>query len=185
MRPLTEDEMRKFFEKLKTYIGNNVRQLIDRKDQPHCFRLHKDKVYYVSESIMRQATNVGSEQLLLLGTCFGKFTKSRNVKLHITCLDYLSQYAKYKVWCKPSAEMAFLYGNHVPKAGLGRMTENVPQYGGVIVYNMANVPLGFGVASHPTDVCRNLAPTSHVVLHQADVGEYLRQEDTLNDNTDI
>lgn len=62
------------------------------------------------------------------------------------------------------------------------MTEGVPQYAGVIVFNMSNVPLGFGIASHATEICRTLPPTSHVVLHQADVGEYLRQEDTLNDN---
>ena len=79
-------------------------------------------------------------------------------------------------------EMTFLYGNHIPKAGLGRMTEGGPQYAGVVVFNMSNVPLGFGIASHATEICRTLPPTSHVVLHQADVGEYLRQEDTLNDN---
>ena len=182
MRPLTGDEMKQFFTKLKTYIGNNVKQLLMRQDDPHCFRLHKDKVYYVSEKNMKQATNIGQDQLLLLGTCFGKFTKSRNFRLHITALDFLAQHAQYKVWCKPSAEMTFLYGNHIPKAGLGRMTEGVPQYAGVIVFNMSNVPLGFGIASHATEICRTLPPTSHVVLHQADVGEYLRQEDTLNDN---
>ena len=39
---------------------------------------------------MRQATNIGKEQLLLLGTCFGKFTKNRNFRLHITALDFSS-----------------------------------------------------------------------------------------------
>jgi hypothetical protein len=43
--------------------------------------------------------------------------------------------------------MAFLYGNHVTKSGLGRMTEDTPQYAGVIVYSMANIPLGFGIAA--------------------------------------
>ena len=55
MRPLTGDEMKQFFTKLKTYIGNNVKQLLMRQDDPHCFRLHKDKVYYVSEKNMKQA----------------------------------------------------------------------------------------------------------------------------------
>ena len=35
--------------------------------------------------------------LVSLGTCFGKFSKSGKFKLHITALDYLAQYAKYKV----------------------------------------------------------------------------------------
>jgi 60S ribosome subunit biogenesis protein NIP7 len=46
----------------------------------------------------------------------------------VTCLDYLAQYAKYKVWVKPSSELSYLYGNNVLKAGLGRITENTPQY---------------------------------------------------------
>lgn len=45
---------------------------------------------------MRQATSVSRDTLLSLGTCFGKFTKSGKFRLHITALDYVSQYAK--VW---------------------------------------------------------------------------------------
>jgi 60S ribosome subunit biogenesis protein NIP7 len=84
-----------------------------------------------------------------------------------------------QVWLKPSAEMQFLYGNHVVKAGLGRITENTPTYTGVVVYSMSDVPLGFGVAAKSTNECRTLEPSGIVVLHQADVGEYLRAEDEL------
>ena len=75
--------------------------------------------------------------------------------------------------------MSFLYGNHILKSGIGRMTEGIPQYAGVIVLSMGNIPLGFGRASHTTDQCKDLEPTAITVLHQADVGEYLRQEDEL------
>lgn len=161
-------------------IGENVRQLIDRPDGKYCFRLLKDRVYYVSEAMMKLAGNVPREELVSMGTCFGKFTKSGKFRLHITCLEYLSQHAKYKVWVKPSSEMSFLYGNHVPKSGLGRITEATPQYAGVVVYNMSNVALGFGVAAQSTERARGLDPMSVVVLHQADVGEYLRVEDELS-----
>lgn len=50
MRPLTDDEMRVFFEKLQAFIGPNIARLIDRPDAPHTFRLLKDRVYYVSEA---------------------------------------------------------------------------------------------------------------------------------------
>ena len=49
---------------------------------------------------------------------------------------------QYKVWVKPTSEMSFLYGNHIPKSGLGRMTDDTPQYAGVVVYNMNDVALG-------------------------------------------
>ena len=84
-----------------------------------------------------------------------------------------------KVWVKPSAEMSFLYGNHVLKSGLGRITEATPSYTGVVVYSMADVPLGFGVAAKSTAECRALDPGGVVVFHQGDVGEYLRAEDAL------
>lgn len=47
MRPLTDEEIRVFFEKLSEYIGRNIKALIDRDDEPYCFRLHKERVYYV------------------------------------------------------------------------------------------------------------------------------------------
>lgn len=82
---------------------------------------------------------------------------------------------QYKVWVKPSAEMSFLYGNNVTKNGLARITEGTPQFAGVVVFSMSSdIPLGFGVAAQSTEHCQTLDPTGNVVLHQADIGEYLR-----------
>jgi hypothetical protein len=38
---------------------------------------------------------------------------------------------------------------------------------------------GFGATAFSTDECKSLDPTRIVVFHQADVGEYLRDEDNL------
>lgn len=65
------------------------------------------------------------------------------------------------------------------KTGLGRITENTPGYTGVVIYSMADVPLGFGVTAKSTGECRSAEPNAIVVFHQADVGEYLRAEDEL------
>ncbi|XP_060110394.1 60S ribosome subunit biogenesis protein NIP7 homolog isoform X1 [Heteronotia binoei] len=141
MRPLTEEETRALFEKLARYVGENLQLLVDRPDGAYCFRLHKDRVYYLSEKILKLATSIPRENLVALGTCFGKFTKTQKFRLHVTALDYLAPYAKYKVWVKPGAEQSFLYGNHILKSGLGRITESTAQYQGVVVYSMADVPL--------------------------------------------
>ena len=37
--------------------------------------------------------------------------------------------------------MPFLYGNHVAKAHLGRITEDTPEHQGVVVFNMNDIPL--------------------------------------------
>lgn len=60
-----------------------------------------------------------------------------------------------------------MYGNHITKggfycasylicAGLARISEGCPQYAGVVVFNMNNVPLGFGITAQTTDVIRDL-----------------------------
>ncbi|KAG7237857.1 hypothetical protein INR49_031751 [Caranx melampygus] len=168
MRPLTDEETKTMFEKLSKYIGENIKLLVDRPDGTYCFRLHNDRVYYMSEKILKLATNISRDKLVSVGTCFGKFTKTNKFRLHITALDFLAPYAKFKVWVKPGAEQSFLYGNHVLKSGLGRITENTMQYQGVVVYSMADMPLGFGVAAKSTQECRRVDPMSIVVFHQAD-----------------
>ena len=119
------------------------------------------------------------ENLLSLGTCFGKFTKTKKFRLHVTALDYLAPYAHHKSWLKASAAQQFLYGHNVVKSGLGRITENTDKYQGVVVYSMSDLPLGFGVAAKSTADCRHADPMTIVCFHQADVGEYIRNEDQL------
>jgi 60S ribosome subunit biogenesis protein NIP7 len=75
--------------------------------------------------------------------------------------------------------MSYLYGNNVLKAHLGRITENTPQYQGVVFYSMSDVPLGFGVTAYSTKECRKIDSTTVIAFHQADVGEYLRSEEDL------
>lgn len=171
--------MEKVFSKLHSFIGGNVKSLIDRPDELYCFRLQKNKVYYVSEQLVRRATSVARDHLVSLGTCIGKFTKSGHFRLTITAMEILAAYAKHKLWLKPAAEMSFLYGNHVLKSGLAKITEGTPANAGVVVFSMSDVPLGFGVTAKGTTDCRKLDPTAMVCLHQADVGEYLRAEEEM------
>lgn len=128
---------------------------------------------------MNFAVSVARDNLACLGICFGKFTKTGKFKLHITALDVLSQYAKFKIWIKPNGEMPFLYGNNVVKAHLGRITQDTPEHQGVILMSMNDTPLGFGVMARSTADVKNLAPTGILVFHQADIGEYLRHEQDL------
>ncbi|KAL7008765.1 ribosome biosynthesis protein nip7 [Cystobasidiomycetes sp. EMM_F5] len=129
--------------------------------------LDRDRVYYVSEAIMKQATSIARPNLAMLGTCMGKFSKTRKFRLHVTALDWMAKYAKYKVWIKPNGEMPYLYGNHVVKAHLGRITEDTPEHQGVVIYNMSDVPLGFGVTAKSSIDSRKLDPTGILVYNQA------------------
>jgi 60S ribosome subunit biogenesis protein NIP7 len=145
---------------------------------------------YVSEPVMRMAISIARPNLISLGTCLGKFSKTGKFRLHITSLEWLAKYAKYKVWIKPNGEMPFLYGNHVVKAHLGRISEDTPEHQGVVVYSMSDVPLvhspppphcdivifelirnpflqGFGVTARSTVDTRKLDPTAILVFNQA------------------
>jgi hypothetical protein len=97
MRPLTEEESKTLFAKLANYLGKNLLQLLSSDVEPCVFRLHRDRVYYVSEVTMKLATSVARPNLVSLGTCLGKFSKSGKFRLHISSLDVLAKYATYKV----------------------------------------------------------------------------------------
>ena len=150
MRVLTEEETQTFFEKLSKYLEGNIKFLIDREDGDFVFRLHRDRVYYIRSDVLKMAAHVGRDELLSAGTMFGKFTKTKKFKLNITCLDHLAKYCKYKVWLKPQGEQTFLYGNHVLKGHLARITENTPTNVGVVVFSITDIPLGFGVSTKTT-----------------------------------
>ena len=81
-------------------IGENVKCLIDRPEGLYCFRLQKDRVYYVSEKTMKMAATIPRANLISLGTCFGKFTKSGKFRLHVTALDFLAPYAPVSILSK-------------------------------------------------------------------------------------
>ena len=104
MRPLTDEETVIFFKKLAKFLGSNIKFLIDREDGEFVFRLHKDKIFYMNAEVLKMSSHFSKDLLISAGTCFGKFTKSKKFKLHITCLDYLAKYAKFKVWVKPNGE---------------------------------------------------------------------------------
>jgi 60S ribosome subunit biogenesis protein NIP7 len=158
------------------------------------------RVYYVRESLANLATSVARDNLLSLGICLGKFTKTGKFRLHITALSVIAPHARYKVWVKANGEMPFLYGGNVLKAHVGRWSEDCPEHQGVLVLSMNDTPLvrprplvvrpspadtptndtqGFGVSARSTAEARKLDPTGIVTFRQADIGEYLREEDTL------
>ena len=128
---------------------------------------------------MRRVAGVGRDRLVGLGEQIGRFTHSGRFRLGVGALGLLARHALHKAWVKPGAEMSFLYGNHVLKSGLGRMTDGTPALAGVVVLSMADVPLGFGVAARGTAEARRMDPSAPAVLRQADVGEYLRAEDEI------
>ncbi len=90
--------------------------------EPSVFRLIKERVYYVSQKLVGLATNVPKKELLSAGVLIGKFTKSGKFRVSISCLDFLSKYSKHKVWVRTQGEMPYLYGNHIIKAHIARMT---------------------------------------------------------------
>ena len=165
MRALTESETQVLFSKLANYTGRSISHLIapPNSDDPkaenerYVFRLQSSRVYYVRLSIANLATSIPRDQLLSLGTCIGKMTKTNKFRLHITALDVLAPHARYKVWVKPNGEMPFLYGGNLVKAHIGRWSEDCPEHQGVIVLAMDDTPL---VCCDPIDItsCSMLTP---------------------------
>uniref|UniRef100_A0ACD5W5Y8 Uncharacterized protein n=1 Tax=Avena sativa TaxID=4498 RepID=A0ACD5W5Y8_AVESA len=145
----------------------------------YCLRLHKNRVFYASESLVRHATAVSRTRLAGVGTPIGKFTHGGAFHLTVHALDLLAAHARRRVWLKPDTERSFLLGNSVPKSSLARITENTKSGDGIVFMSMADVPLGFGVAARGAQDCRKADTNAVVVLHQSDAGEYLRKEEEL------
>ncbi len=149
MRPLTETETQTLFTKLANYTGRSLTHLIapptststNEKTTRYVFRLHSSRVYYTPLHLANLATSIARPNLLSLGTCLGKFTKTGKFRLHITALDVIAPHARYKVWVKPNGEMPFLYGGNVVKAHVGRWSEDCPEHQGVVVLGMDDTPL--------------------------------------------
>jgi 60S ribosome subunit biogenesis protein NIP7 len=143
MRPLTEGESKTVFEKLANYTGKSLTNLLtdtapgkDGKPSRFVFRVQESRVYYVREDMANLATSVARDNLLCLGNCIGKLTKTGKFRLHITALDIIAPHARAKIWVKPNGEMPFLYGGHIVKAHVGRWSEDCPEHQGIIVYSM-------------------------------------------------
>lgn len=147
MRQLTETETQTLFRKLADYTGRSLNHLISppstdgKQAERFVFRVQKDRVYYVKESIANLAVSVARQNLLSLGTCIGKFTKTGKFRIHVTALDVIAPHARYKVWVKANGEMPFLYGGNVVKAHVGRWSEDCPHHQGVLVLSMNDTPL--------------------------------------------
>ena len=109
----------------------------------------------------------------------GKFTKSGKFRLHITALPYLAEYAQAKVWVKPEAEMSYLYGNHLLKAGVAKTTEGMARNVGCVIMNEHDIPVGFGTTACSSLDFTHLSPSAIVAYNQGDLGEYLREEETM------
>ena len=62
---------------------------------------------------MKFACSIGRDELISFGTNFGKFTKTRKFRLHVTALDFLAPYAKVsRLIClmKSSGELQYRKG---------------------------------------------------------------------------
>jgi len=164
------------FEKLANYTGSSLKELVTAD---YCFRIHGTRCYYVQTSIANLASSVSRDKLLSLGICIGKFTKTLKFRLAITALPILSQHARYRVWVKDNGVGSLTYGGHVLKAHIGRWSEDIPQNSGIVIFSMTDMPLAFGVTARSSQETKRLDPTAIAIFRQADVGEFLRDEDTL------
>lgn len=179
MRPLTPEEYKKLFDKLAQYIGQNTAHLLEAKGEEKVFRLHNSRIWYISKELARLSSCVSKSNLMGIGVLFAKVTHNGHIRIQVTALEHIAQFAVFKLWVKPNQEQKFLYGGNVTRAGLGRITESTPKYQKVAVFSMGDVPLGFGVAAQSTLECRKCEMNAQVLFHEADVGEYLRDEERL------
>jgi 60S ribosome subunit biogenesis protein NIP7 len=180
MRPLSEPELTAVLTKLKTFMNENIATFLQ---DGKVLRLHKDRVFYLSESLLAKAQHIPRKNLVLAGVLLGKFTHSKKFRLLATALSVLADQAKNRVWLKTGNPLqSFLYGNHIVKAHVKKMTEGIGKNDGVVIMTDeggSDVAVGFGVISKDGIEVKGMGVESIVVYHQSDCGEYLRDEASL------
>ena len=180
MRPLTNVEARLLFEKLAQFIGDNFKPLLEREGSTWTFAVHKNRVYYMREELLKLCKPFAEKCLLSAGMNIGRFTKKGRFFLNVTALPIIEPLAKYKVWIKSSAEVGFLYGQHILKEGVENIQEGTPKGAGVVIYNPSNMRIGLGVALQSSTSLHRCIPTVTAVARIGDLGEFLRNENTLS-----
>jgi 60S ribosome subunit biogenesis protein NIP7 len=100
--------------------------------------------------------------------------------LLITSLGLLSSLALHKCWLKSNNEMGYLYGNHLLKSNILKLSDNIMENNGIIVYTHNNLPLGFGNSTKNLLDLKSLDLQSIIIINQADLGIYLRNENYLS-----
>ena len=182
MRPLTDEEMKLVFQKLKKFLGQNIQTMMDDKSSEAMiiFRIIGKKVYLLNDQLVKYSSVFAKEKTLHVGSYLGQISKKGKFRLGITALSILTKYTTTKVWLKNSGEQNFLYGNHVLAAHVARISDNATKYSGVITYTLSNIPLGFGVMAKSQHELKQTNPSSIFVFNQSDNGEYLRVEGYQN-----
>ncbi|ANQ09426.1 60S ribosome subunit biogenesis protein NIP7-like protein [Plasmodium coatneyi] len=180
MRPLNDNETMMVFKKLSKYVGNNLLSMLSYNNEEYVLRLHRSSVYFVRAELAKQAEAIiNKNSLISLGICLGKFTKANNFFIKITSLSFLNEFCIHKIWLKESGEKNFLFGNNVLKSHLLKVSDNIKKGDGIIVLSMNDSPIGFGISIRNTQDIKILNVTDIVLIHQGDVGEYLRSEATI------
>lgn len=175
MRVLKTDEDQKVKEKLKTFVGDNIKELLEKYE----LRLNNQRVFLVTKELLKASSQLGRDDIISCGVILGKITKTGNFKITITSLHTLHRYGIYKVWIKLSAEMNYLYGNNTLKSHIQKLSESIPMNATVFVFNQNQIPLGFGIMALSPSSYEKARGGDSVVLTQADNGEYIRSETSL------
>jgi 60S ribosome subunit biogenesis protein NIP7 len=72
MRPLTDEETKLVFEKLVKYIGKKITYMVDNEENNFVFRLHKNRVYYCNEEMIKFVINFEKKKINFVWNLFRK-----------------------------------------------------------------------------------------------------------------
>ncbi|SPT17750.1 unnamed protein product [Triticum aestivum] len=176
MRPLDEKETTMVLEKLFKFTGPNLKHLLERPSaegpdpEPgsYCLRLHKNRVFYASKSLVRRASPRSARPSI------GKFTHG-------------GAHPPHHPRARPPRRPCVLphlaearHGAFVPLRQLrAQVRARAHHREHQVSMSMADVPLRFEVAARGAQDCRKADTNGVVVLHQSDDDEYLRKEEEL------
>ena len=173
MRDITQKEAEKIHRKLISFIGEvNLSHFISTNS----LKLHNQNIYLVSATLLKAISNIPKPNIHHIGLMIGRITKTGNFYLHCSALKEMDRWCIHKVWVKKSAEMNVLYGNNILKSHISKISDDLKANTSLIIYNEADVILGFGITTKDSAGIDRLPGSSIAAIVQSDNGVYLREE---------
>lgn len=175
MRKITETEQKKITSKLSKIFDISNSSFLKEKNLYY----HNKNIFIIPPNIYKNISTFPKNKIKFCGKHLGKFTRSENFYLKISCLNLLKDFINKKIWIKYSAENNFLYGNNVLKSHVFKVSENINKNEIVFLFNQNDLLLGFGITTRNYCDFEKADHNSTYVIRQCDKGEFLRDEQRI------
>jgi len=176
MRELKTEEARILLSKLVKFKGKKLVNFLKINFFSFLvFKIQKKRIFFSSLSLYSRIFNFSKKRIGSFGICVGRFSHSKKLKFLIPLLNMLLKYkGLFSAFLKTEGEKSFLFGKHVEKKNVSKLSKNVFKNDGIVLFNKNKIAIGFGEALKSIVFIPKLDLRRILFVNQGDTGLYVR-----------